>query len=203
MPATPVRRITRFTVMATLQAARVRSLGLPEDSAQSWGLNRAIFYAAAKRGFGGTSRTAPSGAPGPATAGTDLYSIGQDEAYRDPAAQGLLFTIGGETQTPEAFRKQVAARFGDTKNFDRAWKEALSIVGQFDEPTLRSGREFYARVYKPRRDALVAKWTQEFLRREPVGPSDRPSDTTGGRGPSGSRRAAASGRSKSGLDRST
>ncbi|MBC7189152.1 hypothetical protein H5U35_02900, partial [Candidatus Aerophobetes bacterium] len=43
--------IGRFQVMATLQAARAFLLGLPLESAKSWGLNRAIFYAAAKRGF--------------------------------------------------------------------------------------------------------------------------------------------------------
>ena len=37
--------------MATLQAARAKELGLPIMAAKSWGLNRAIFYAAAKRGF--------------------------------------------------------------------------------------------------------------------------------------------------------
>ena len=44
-------RIGRFQVMATLQAARAFTLGLPLESAKSFGLNRAIFYAAAKRGF--------------------------------------------------------------------------------------------------------------------------------------------------------
>ena len=164
MPAIPIRRITRFTVMATLQAARARRLGLSEDSALSWGLNRAIFFAAAKRGFGRGAGTAPtSEAERPAPPEKDLYSLGNDEAYRDPNAPGLLFTIGGETQTPEAFRRQVAARFGDSRNFDRAWKEAMAIVGKFDEETLRSRREFYSVVYKPRRDALVAKWSEEFL----------------------------------------
>ena len=167
-----VLRITRFTVMATLQAARARRLGMPEDSAYSWGLNRAIFYAAAKRGFGGTSSSPPTGEPRRSTS-TDqnLYSIGNDEAYRDPNAPNLLFTIGGETQTPEAFRKQVAARFGESRNFDQAWKEATGIIEEFDEATLRSGREFYSRVYKPRRDALVAKWSQEYLGRPPEKPS--------------------------------
>ncbi len=49
--------VGRFQVMAILQAARARTFGLPLATAQSWGLNRAIFYAAAKRGF--------KGAPGP------------------------------------------------------------------------------------------------------------------------------------------
>lgn len=43
--------IGRFQVMAVLQAARAHLLGLPIESAKSFGLNRAIFYAAAKRGF--------------------------------------------------------------------------------------------------------------------------------------------------------
>ena len=159
--------------MATLQAARARRLGLSEDSAYSWGLNRAIFYAAAKRGFGGGRSSEPVGEPGPAeTSEREIYSLGDDQAYRDPKAQGLLFTIGGETQTPEAFRRQVAARFGEVRNFDQAWTEAARIVSEFDEATLRSGREFYSVVYKPRRDALVAQWSEKFLGKSPV-PPDR------------------------------
>ena len=174
MPRAPVRRITRFTVMATLQAARVRRLGLEEGSAYSWGLNRAIFYAAAKRGFGG-SRAAPSagGSERSAPSEANLYSLGNDEAYRDPNSPTLRFAIGGETQTPEAFQKQVAARFGDARNFARAWKEAMEIVDGFDEKILRSGRDFYGLVYKPRRDALVAKWSEEFLGGPPAGVSPR------------------------------
>ncbi len=181
MPRAPVRRITRFTVMATLQAARARRLGLSEDSALSWGLNRAIFFAAAKRGFRGAApATAGPAAPGgegephPAKPEETLYSLGHDEAYRDPNAPGLLFTIGGETQTPEAFRRQVGARFGDPKNFERAFEEATKIVGEFDEATLRSGREFYSAVYKPRRDALVARWSEEFLGAAPATPTPKP-----------------------------
>ena len=163
MPADRPLRITRFTVMATLQAARARKLGLSEESAYSWGLNRAIFYAAAKRGFGGTSRSeggegAPSG-PRP----ENLYSMGNDEAYRDPNSQTLLFTIGGETQTEQAFRKQVAARFASDGNFERAWEEAMKTVSLYDEEVLRSGSQFYTQVYRPRRDELVAKWSKEFL----------------------------------------
>ena len=159
--------------MATLQAARARRLGLSEDSALSWGLNRAIFYAAAKRGFGRGAATPSAGGTGcPEEPDKDLYSLGNDEAYRDPNAPGLLFTIGGETQTPDSFRKQVAARFGDSENFDCAWKEATAIVEEFDEETLRSGREFYATVYQPRRDALVAKWSEEFLGHPPASPKE-------------------------------
>src|SRR5258706_16187553 len=52
--------VGRFQVMALLQAARAKALGYSLDEAQSFGLNRAIFYAAAKRGFrGGTSTKKP------------------------------------------------------------------------------------------------------------------------------------------------
>lgn len=163
MSPPPPRRITRFTVMATLQAARAKRLGLSEGSALSWGLNRAIFYAAAKRGFragGGHPSEGDTRAP-PEESTT--YHLGDELAYRDPGAPGLYFTIGGETQTEEEFRRQVAARFGGEKQFRRAWKEALDIVGEFDRTTLESGRQFYATVYRPRRDDLVARWTEEFI----------------------------------------
>src|SRR5689334_20610316 len=42
--------ISRFHVMAVLQAARAIALGLDPDESKSWGLNRALFYAAAKKG---------------------------------------------------------------------------------------------------------------------------------------------------------
>jgi hypothetical protein len=36
----------------------------------------------------------------------------------------------------------------------------MKIVKEYDEETLRSGREFYEQVYKPRRDPLSEKWNQ-------------------------------------------
>lgn len=174
MPPVRPLRITRFTVMATLQAARARKLGLTESSAHSWGLNRAIFYAAAKRGFGGRRRAGESGEPGIGPAPENLYSLGNDEAYRDPNSEELLFTIGGETQTEEKFRQQVAVRFGSDANFHHAWNEAMETVGAFDDEVLRSGSLFYSQVYKPIRDELVAKWSQEFLGIVPPGPAARP-----------------------------
>lgn len=158
----PTQRITRFTVMAMLQAARARRLGLPERSALSWGLNRAIFYAAAKKGFRGVAGPPRAGEPSPRIEEKSSYVLGDELAYRDPESSDLLFTIGGETQTEEAFRKQVAVRFGGERDFRRAWNEALALVGGFDDGVLMSGHRFYSAVYKPRRDELVEKWTDEF-----------------------------------------
>jgi len=165
MPAQRPLRITRFTVMATLQAARAKRLGLPDASAFSWGLNRAIFYAAAKRGFRGTGGPPKTGEPSPSAAApaADTYSLGDDFAYRDPNRSGLYFTIGGETQTEDDFERQVAARFGSARAFREAWKEAEGIVAGFDEEVLRSGSRFYSVVYKPRRDELVTEWSERFL----------------------------------------
>jgi hypothetical protein len=154
-------RVTRFVVMAVLQAVRAESLGLPHDSALSWGLNRAIFYAAAKRGFREAPKTTGEEHAQPA-ASPEVYRLGEDEAYRDPNAKTLTFMIGGEAQTLERFERQVASRFGTEANFRAAWSEASRIVGAFDRTTLASPQRFYAEVYQPRRDELSDSWTQRY-----------------------------------------
>lgn len=155
-------KINRFTVMAMLQAARARSLGLSEGSAYSWGLNRAIFFAAAKRGFRGKadSLRRPDGTPD--TSSPEMYSLGDDGAYVDPDRPGPYFRIGGETQTEQDFERQIASRFGDRAHFEKAWAEAMEIVRSHDPTTLRSRKGFYGEVYKPRRDRLVDEWTQRY-----------------------------------------
>ena len=155
-------RINRFTVMAMLQAARARHLGLPEGSAFSWGLNRAIFYAAAKRGFRGATGAPKTGEPSIRTEERPSYSLGDEIAYRDPTSSLLSFTIGGETQTEALFIRQIASRFGAAPNFRKAWDEALAYVTGFPEEVLRSQREFYSVVYRPRRDALVSEWAGRY-----------------------------------------
>ena len=156
-------RVTRFVVMAVLQAARAETLGLPHASALSWGLNRAIFYAAAKSGFREAPK--PEGDDGRERAegqAPAMYPLGDDGALRDPGSKELLFTIGGETQTVERFDKQVAARFGTPENFRAAWQEALQLLAKFDRPALESRTRFYGEVYKPIRDELSDAWTQRY-----------------------------------------
>jgi hypothetical protein len=156
-------RVTRFVVMAVLQAARARTLGLPQEAAFSWGLNRAIFYAAAKHGFrGGT----PSGDKPPDSAterpGREVYRLGDEEAFRDSGSEELIFTIGADKQTVADFEHQVEARFGTAKNFHSAWKEALQVTSSTPPAVLQSRRRFYEEVYRPRRDELSDRWTQEY-----------------------------------------
>ncbi len=163
-----VLRINRFTVMAMLQAARARHLGLPEESAFSWGLNRSIFYAAAKRGFRGASGSPKTGEVAGHAEGRASYSLGDEIAYRDPASSALAFTIGGKTQTAAEFRRQIASRFGEEPEFRKAWEEALRYVTGFPEEVLRSQHEFYSVVYRPRRDAWVLEWTGRYGRPPPA-----------------------------------
>ncbi|MBC7327379.1 hypothetical protein H5T87_04610 [bacterium] len=159
--------VGRFQVMALLQAARAHILGLPLESAYSWGLNRAIFYAAAKKGF-------KKAMPAPKLEdlfpqkrkeeieelrkGFGVYHLGDEMAYSVEINGKLLFTIGKEIQDEKAFKKQIASRFGDF--FSQAWEEALNICRQYDKGVLLSQRYFYETVYKPRRDELAKKWTE-------------------------------------------
>jgi hypothetical protein len=156
-------RVTRFVVMAVLQAARALTLGLPEESAFSWGLNRAIFIAAAKRGFKQGSSTADGTSAGtPSKTEPQVYRLGDDEAYRDPKSSRLIFRIGDKDQTGAEFKKSVIARFGTEENFRLAWKEAIEVVGRFDHGTLASRERFYEEVYRPRRDELSDEWSRKY-----------------------------------------
>jgi hypothetical protein len=152
--------INRFCVMATLQAARAHLLGLKLEEAYSWGLNRAIFFAAAKRGFkGGSGGSSGSGAGKnrPPEARPDVFRLGDDMAFREVRGGRTLFTIGGKVQSEADFKRQVASRFGE--NFSAAWKDALDLLGNYDKDTLLSQNAFYREVYKPNRDSLVEKWS--------------------------------------------
>jgi hypothetical protein len=143
--------------MAVLQAARAKILGLPLESAYSWGLNRAIFIAAAKRGFKGGTGGEVGGRGGKTSKGMDTYHLGDDMAFKTERDGVLLFTIGGKVQTREDFEKQVKSRFGD--RFPEAWKESLAYVKKFDRETLLSADGFFREVYRPKRDELAEAWS--------------------------------------------
>jgi hypothetical protein len=157
--------VGRFQVMALLQAARAKSLGYPLDEAESFGLNRAIFYAAAKRGFTGASGARHPGeqhvfkeAPGesaPRTIQEDV--IGNEKAYYVEKEGKKRYVMGDEVLEPEDFQRQVARRFGQA--YPQAWAQALQIAGQAGRATLESQHKFYEEVYKPRRDELAKTWS--------------------------------------------
>ena len=150
--------VGRFQIMSLLQAARAYILGLPLESAYSWGLNRAIFIAAAKRGFKGGSSSGKRGEGTKRSSKREgTYSLGDDMAFKTEQDGVLLFTIGGKVQTRGEFEKRVKARFGNA--FPAAWKEALAYVKTFDKDVLLSTDDFFRTVYRPMRDELSEKWS--------------------------------------------
>lgn len=153
--------VGRFQVMAVLQAARAYALGLPEELALSWGLNRAIFYAAAKRGFKAKPQAQPRTKEAirqrPLEETCDTYFLGDEMAYKTEVDMKTYFTIGGEAQTREEFKRQIEARFGPA--FAKAWEEALDIMRRSDREALLSQSQFYEKIYRPRRDEVAAKWS--------------------------------------------
>jgi hypothetical protein len=157
--------VGRFQVMALLQAARAKALGYPLDEAESFGLNRAIFYAAAKRGFkGGTSTKHPGEqhtlreTPGKNITKTiQQDALGDETAYYVEIDGKKRYVMGDEILGPDDFSRQVAERFGQA--FPKAWEQAVQIAEQTDRATLASRRKFYEAVYKPRRDELAKAWS--------------------------------------------
>jgi hypothetical protein len=150
--------ISRFIVMATLQAARASALGMDRDTAYSWGLNRAIFYAAAKRGFKGGYSGGSSSKSRAKEEAESTFKLGDEFAYAEKKDGKELFVIGGKPQTPSDFERQIVSRFGG--KFQEAWNEAIKIVNAEDKENLLSQRKFYEDVYKPRRDMLATKWSE-------------------------------------------
>jgi hypothetical protein len=161
--------VGRFQVMATLQAARAYVLGMPITSAKSFGLQRAIFYAAAKRGFKGKSRVQPPRQFSMVEKKLSqreiqkiqksftMTTVGDEAAYSVELDGKKLFVIGSEIKTDKDFQRQVERRFGDT--FKKVWKEAVALCKKYDKGVLLSQRYFYETIYKPRRDELAKKWT--------------------------------------------
>jgi len=155
-------KVGRFQVMAILQAARAKALGLPEGRAKSWGLNRAIFYAAAKRGFKHAAQPHHDRGLGkgkPVRKGRLVYFLGNEMAYTAKKSNRTYFTIGDELQTESDFKRQIESRFG--KHYTTAWKESLAIVHKYPKEVLLSQNLFFNQVYRPRRDKLASKWTEK------------------------------------------
>jgi len=161
--------VGRFQVMAVLQAARAFVLGMSIESAKSFGLNRAIFYAAAKKGFKGGTKKTPrkfvlTKKPLCEKKAKEIEktfkitTIGDEMAYSIKIDRKEFFVIGDEIQSPEDFERQIESRFGN--HFKRAWEEAVMLCKDYDRGVLTAQRYFYETVYKPRRDELAKKWSE-------------------------------------------
>jgi hypothetical protein len=157
--------VGKFQVMATLQAARAKALGYSEEEAKSFGLNRAIFYAAAKRGFKGGSQKKPGKKMTMKISPLerkkkvlDMEAVGNESAYAVHMNGKRYFVMGDDILDEKDFERQIQRPFGET--FDIAWHEALTLVEHTPREVLESQRKFYEEVYKPLRDELAAKWSK-------------------------------------------
>lgn len=151
--------IGRFQIMGLLQAARYYLLYGDVDKAKSFGLNRAIFYAwAKKRGALVASRKAI----GPRVRGTrvlyrdregrKLVTVAGEEAFIAPSG---YFIMGDQEQRPEDFDKEITERINAVISFNQAWRAALNYVNSFPKSILKDPRKFYEKVYKPVRDDFL------------------------------------------------
>lgn len=143
----------RFQVMALLQAARYYVLTGDKERAYSFGLNRAIFYAWAKRrGVPVASSRERIGSDVEVSrGGRNVAYVGDEQAFLGPNG---WFAMGGEEQRPEDFEREVVRRIESVMPFEEAWRIALEYVSSFDRRVLLSQREFYEKVYLPVRDAF-------------------------------------------------
>lgn len=155
----PKEKIGRFQVMAILQAARYYLLKGDLERAKSFGLNRAIFYAWAKRSGGRSGKRYSAGAAAPKMplVARNIEKVGNESAYM---SEDGYFTIGNEVQRPEDYDREVAERMSGLIPYQEAWNAVLNYLGTFPEEVLLDQREFYDKVYLPVRDHF-----EELVRR--------------------------------------
>jgi hypothetical protein len=108
------------------------------------GLNRAIFIAAAKKGFkSGSASKGKSGRGKVATSESAAYNLGDDMAYKEEMRGVMLFTIGGQVQTREGIREtgQVEVR----KQLFRSMERSTDICEEFRQRDTPFNRVFLQR----------------------------------------------------------
>ena len=161
-------KIGRFQVMALLQAARYYLLYGDPEKAKSFGLNRAIFYAWAKRrgrGYGYASMNAARGEfSGQRMEGKErkesLAEVAGEEAYVSPRG---FFIIGDKEQLPEDYDKSVAERIEEKLPYDVAWEAALKYLSKFPEEYLKDPSAFFQKIYEPVRDKFDEIVSEKFI----------------------------------------
>jgi hypothetical protein len=150
-------KIGRFQVMALLQAARYFILMGEEDKAKSFGLNRAIFYAWAKRkgvARPPPRRTVPAGqeVARERSEGKTLVYLGNEGAY---ASEEGWYVIGEQRQLPQDYDRQIASKIDPILPYKRAWNSALQFLKDFPRSDLLDQSKFFNEVYRPVRDTFL------------------------------------------------
>jgi len=150
-------RLGRFQVMALLQAARCFLLTSDIEKSKSFGLNRAIFYAWAKRR--GAEVKKPPSRKGivkphekPIEEEKNIFHLGNEAAYL--SEDGWL-AIGNTKQTPQDYDNQIAKRISGVIPYEEAWRRALEYLKKFPQEVLLDQQKFFNQVYKPVRDSFI------------------------------------------------
>lgn len=150
-------RLGRFQVMALLQAARCFLLTKDIAKSKSFGLNRAIFYAWAKRR--GVEVRRPPGRreavkprEKPVEEEKNIFYLGNEAAYLSD--DGWL-TIGNTKQTPQDYENQIARRISGVIPYEEAWRRVLEYLEKFPQEVLLDQQKFFNQVYKPVRDSFI------------------------------------------------
>ncbi|MEM0217641.1 MAG: hypothetical protein QXM73_02670 [Candidatus Nezhaarchaeales archaeon] len=148
-------RIGRFQVMGLLQAARYYLLTGNLEKAKSFGLNRAIFYAWAKRHAKEVSpkrmtkivrRTSED------TREEKAIQVGDELAF---VSDRGWFIIGGQEQRPEDYDRQIAQNINTVVAYEKAWQAALEYLKCFKREVLLDQQKFFKEVYEPVRDRFL------------------------------------------------
>lgn len=149
------RRIGRFQVMGLLQAARYYLIKGDIERAKSFGLNRAIFYAWAKRYSRDRlirAKTRAETKAGGQEADVRAEQIGNETAYLSPRG---WFVIGGDEQSASDYDRQIAKRIeAAAVRYEDAWETAIKYLRSFSKETLLDQQRFYKEAYKPVRDSF-------------------------------------------------
>ena len=145
--------------MGLLQAARYYLLMGDLEKAKSFGLNRAIFYAWAKRhareaAFRRALKTRRTVSKKEATEKEKAVQVGDEVAF---VSTGGWFKIGEQEQRPEDYDRQIAQRIDGIIPYKEAWQAALEYLGGFDRETLLNQQKFFKQIYEPVRDKFIEK----------------------------------------------
>ncbi len=152
-------KLGRFQVMALLQAARYYLLTKDLEKAKSFGLNRAIFYAWAKRkGIGRvpSRKKKEIVEKGEVTKevreGKTLVYLGNEGAF---VSKEGWFTIGNTLQTPNDYSREIEHKISLVIPYSTAWEAAINYLKKFPKEVLLSQSKFFSKAYKPIRDSFL------------------------------------------------
>ncbi len=147
----PPGKLGRFQVMGLLQAARYYLITGDLEKAKSFGLNRAVFYAWAKRYA--KDRLIHARRPTAYHGEKKVVQLGDEGAYVSPRG---WFAIGDAEQKPSDYDRQIARRINAVVPYEEAWKAALDYLKSFPRSVLLDQQRFYNEVYKPVRDDFMS-----------------------------------------------